>query len=180
MSVSEKDLKDQLEGLDWGVGAPPAPDSAPESTAAADPATEGAASPSSGDALDIDVAVAGVKPPRVRRARKAAVRRGPNAQALLDAVKDGATVASATPPSGRRPRTAAPDVLVQANEGPATIALFDAMWKEVGSKLARSIGRAKASRQDAALGWYMLLLAMRERDAKKYNTHPVTTNIHSM
>jgi len=58
-------------------------------------------------------------------------------------------------------------VLVAAGEGPAVVALFDQMWRDVGAKLARGIGRPKASRQDAALGWYMLLLAMRERDAAK-------------
>lgn len=164
MSISESDLKEQLEGLDWGTQASAAPEAALQAAAP----DSGGAGDGTDAALDIDVAVPGVRPPRARKARSARqAKRGPNAQALLDAARNGDTVEAHTGGSGRRSRTAAPDVLVSAGEGPATIALFDAMWKDVGSKLARSIGRAKASRQDAALGWYMLLLAMRERDAKK-------------
>jgi len=168
LSVTESDLKDQLENLDWGV---PAPTPAPEGVVEAEASSESSASdsPDQGDPLAIDVAVPGVKPARVRKARTVRVRRQPNAQALLDATTRGQTVAANVPSRavGRRGRNVAPDVLVQAGEGPAVIALFDAMWKDVGSKLARSIGRAKASRQDAAIGWYALLLAMRERDAAK-------------
>jgi hypothetical protein len=173
LTVSENDLKEQLADLDWGTGAgadapgytTPAPGASEKGEAAA-PAPSGAGGLDGLDALD--VAVAGVKPARQRKARTARVKRQPNAEALLDAARDGQTV-EANAPSGatRRSRTTAPDVLTSAGEGPAVIALFDSMWKEVGSKLARGIGRPKASRQDAALGWYMLLLAMRERDAKK-------------
>jgi hypothetical protein len=165
LSVTESDLRDQLENLDWGV---PAPTPAPEGVVGVE-AAESSDSPDQGDPLAIDVAVPGVKPARVRKARTVRVRRQPNAQALLDATRAGQTVAANEPSRavGRRGRNVAPDVLVQAGEGPAVIALFDAMWKDVGSKLARSIGRAKASRQDAAIGWYALLLAMRERDAAK-------------
>jgi hypothetical protein len=46
------------------------------------------------------------------------------------------------------------------------MALFEQMWREVGHGLALEVGRPKASKQDAALGWYMLLLAMRARDAR--------------
>jgi hypothetical protein len=66
----------------------------------------------------------------------------------------------------RRPRDTAADILVSRGESPAVMALFESMWKDVGSGLAREVGRPKASRQDAALGWYMLLLAMRARDAR--------------
>jgi len=172
MTVSESDLKEQLEGLDWGTDTPEAQN---RPTDTPDPQIEGTVEPEGGDTLDsLDVSVAGVKPPKARkprRARAARVARQPNAQALLDAARGGDTVAAnapgSTPVQGRRGRNEAPEVLVQANEGPATISLFDTMWRDVGSKLARGIGRAKASRQDAAIGWYMLLLAMRERDAKK-------------
>ena len=162
MAVTESDLKEQLEGLDWGV-------SAPGSTPPAE--AQASAPPDTGDSLDsLDVSVAGVKPPKARKARKMRVKRGPNAQALLDATRAGQTVEANSPDrasGSRRGRNTAPDVLTAAGEGPAVVALFDAMWKDVGSKLARSIGRAKASRQDAAIGWYALLLAMRERDAAK-------------
>jgi len=174
VTTSESDLKEQLEGLDWGTDAP-----APEVTLLGTQTLEergDAPTPDQGggDSLeDLDVSVAGVKPakPKKARARKVRVVRQPNAQALLDAAKSGQTVAAnapgSTPSVGRRGRNEAPEVLVKAGEGPAVIALFDAMWKDTGSKLARSIGRAKASRQDAAIGWYALLLAMRERDAAK-------------
>lgn len=46
------------------------------------------------------------------------------------------------------------------------MALFEKMWKDVGHGLALEVGRPKASRQDAALGWYMFLLAMRARDER--------------
>lgn len=171
MSVSENDLRDQLENLDWGV-----PTRAPE------PEEQGSTPPliaaprevdAELDALDtstsgldtLDVSVAGVQPKAApRRAR--AVKRQPTAQALLDATRKGQTVA-ANAPSGRVRRGRKDVPLVLAQEGPAVAALFDEMWREVGSKLAKSIGRSKASRQDAAIGWYALLLAMRERDAAK-------------
>lgn len=160
MATSEADLKDQLADLDWGTKA----QAAPVLLGQAD-------MPTGGDPLDIDVGVPGVKPAAPKRTRRGGrdVKRQPRAQALLDAARDGQTVAASTPAQGasRRGRNTAPDVLIQAGESPAVIALFDAMWKDVGSKLARGIGRPKASRQDAAIGWYALLLAMRERDAKK-------------
>jgi hypothetical protein len=164
LATSESDLKEQLSDLDWGTASVTANGATePELPAPTPPVSEG---------LDtLDVAVAGVSPPKPRRqARKARVARQPVAQALLDAVKEGATVAANAPtraPGTRRGRNTAPDVLIQAGESPAVLALFEAMWKDVGSKLARGIGRPKASRQDAAIGWYALLLAMRERDAAK-------------
>jgi len=159
LTTSDLDLKNQLADLDWGTQAPAT--TAPQSEAKADAGSNGLS--------DLDVAVAGVKPKKAKaapRARRPRVVRGPKAQELVDAVVAGDTVAAHSPPAGRRPRTAQADVLLAAGEGPAIVALFDQMWRDVGSKLARSIGRSKASRQDAAIGWYMLLLAMRERDAK--------------
>lgn len=169
MATSEADLKNQLADLDWGTAAAKAPEVlAPEGVSTPAPAIQD-------DSLDaLDVGVAGVSAPKARKSRRGgrAVRvvRQPVAQALLDAVTDGQTVQANAPdrvPGSRRGRTTAPDVLTQAGESPAVLALFDSMWKNVGSKLARGIGRPKASRQDAAIGWYALLLAMRERDAAK-------------
>jgi|SRR5215471_523604 len=168
MTVSESDLKNQLEGLDWGTDAPVP---AREVAASTPPLGAPEAVPVTLDALD--VSVPGVKPPRrAKRVRqRAAAPRGPKAQEILDAARAGQTVAANAPTrvqgGVRRNRKTAPDVLVAAGEGPAVIALFEQMWKDVGSKLARGIGRPKISRQDAAVGWYMLLLAMRERDASK-------------
>ena len=160
MATSETDLREQLADLDWGTESAPASAPTPEPTPAQD---------TSSDGLDFDVAVPGVstRPPKKTRSRAKNVKRGPNAQALLDAARGGDTVAANAPAGARRGRNTAPDVLVQAGESPAVLALFEQMWKEVGSKLAKGIGRPKASRQDAAIGWYALLLAMRERDAAK-------------
>jgi len=158
LATSENDLKEQLADLDWGTDKPVPTRSQADSDAASDTGLD-----------TLDVSVAGVQP-KARRARTTRssgrgvrVVRGPKAQELVDAVVAGQTVESQTPRS-RRSRTVQADVLLAAGEGPAIIALFDKMWRETGSALARSIGRSKASRQDAAVGWYMLLLAMRERD----------------
>ena len=165
MATSESDLKEQLADLDWGTET-----SAPAPELVGVTAMPEAPADTSGDALDFDVAVPGVstRAPRKVKTRAPKVKRGPNAQALLDAARDGQTVDANQPAVGqRRGRNTAPDVLTQAGESPAVLALFEQMWKDVGSKLAKGIGRPKASRQDAAIGWYALLLAMRERDAAK-------------
>lgn len=174
MATSEADLKDQLGALDWGTMAQAAPDAVAPATAATDVSTP---APGDSSGLDsLDVGVAGVKPPKQPKSRRGgrAVRvvRQPVAQSLLDATVAGQTVAANAPAAdrtvlSRRGRNTQPDVLTSAGESPAVIALFDAMWRDVGSKLARGIGRPKASRQDAAIGWYAMLLAMRERDAAK-------------
>ena len=168
MATSEADLKNQLADLDWGTGTPVATSTTTGTAVNVEAVTT---PPSEGDSLDsLDVGVAGVSAPKTRRTRRGGravkIVRGPVAQGLLDATQAGQTVA-ANAPTTRRGRNTAPDVLTAAGESPAVIALFNTMWKDVGSKLARSVGRPKASRADAAIGWYALLLAMRERDAAK-------------
>jgi hypothetical protein len=58
------------------------------------------------------------------------------------------------------------DVLDKYGESPAVAALFESMWREAGHSMALEIGRPKASKQDAAIGWYMFLQAMRQRDSR--------------
>jgi hypothetical protein len=58
------------------------------------------------------------------------------------------------------------DVLQKFGESPAVMALFESMWREAGHEMALQIGRPKASKQDAAIGWYMFLQAMRQRDSR--------------
>lgn len=151
MTTTESDLATQLGELDWGTEdtSSPAPAIAEETYASA---TTGAQSDDA--SLDsLDVSVPGVVP-KVRKVRVVAPR-PPRAPRPARRVPDENRQRAA--------RDSAPAILVAAGESPATIALFEQMWKSEGLKLARSIGRAKVSKADAAIGWYTMLLAMRQR-----------------
>jgi hypothetical protein len=152
--LNDAELAAHLQGLDWGSAAPQVSQGAREDE---------------GGVLELsrlDVGVAGVAP---RKEKVRAARRSHHkavAPAVSAAAAEPEPDSSSSAARSRRPKDTPPDILAARAESPAVIALFESMWKEVGHGLAVEAGRPKASRQDAALGWYMLLLAMRKRDAR--------------
>lgn len=163
--IDEKDLAAQLSDLDWGTPAAkpvsvpqvvtPEVDTGPVGGLAKTPLAE------------IDVSVPGVRArtPKVARIGKRSHHKAkPAPAAVPQGVTPATAVAEAT--RSRRPRDTEMDVLAKYGESPAVMALFESMWKEAGHRMALDIGRPKASKQDAAIGWYMFLEAMRQRDAK--------------
>jgi hypothetical protein len=129
-------LTTDIQALNWGTDAPEI-EIVPEPVA--DPSGLG----------DIDVAVPGART-RVREVKKERPHTSSGAAGGARA--------------RRRGRGAPPDIL--ARESAPVQALFEKMWKDNGIALARSVGRARVSKADAAIGWYTLLLAMRARDGK--------------
>lgn len=150
----EVTIGEALSGLDWGTTAPQIAVEAPSGART--------------DLDGLDVSVQGV-PERPAKARRIRRKRGPTTRQVVGAAsaKEASEGVRTASPRARRGKDTPVDVLIQAGESPAVQALFDVMWREVGSRLAKQIGRSKASRQDVAVGWYMLLLAMRDRDAQR-------------
>lgn len=159
-TTADNELATALSELDWGAGA-----------TRVQPVLEPRGE------LEIDVSVPGVRevPARVKRSHhkpKTVVVVGESEprSTVVEQVEPAPVPQGAVAAAGsvrtRRPKDAAPDVLVLAGEGPAVVALFEAMWRESGHQLALGIQRPKASKQDAAIGWYMFLQAMRQRDAR--------------
>jgi hypothetical protein len=169
MTDSDTELGKQLEALDWGAGRTevtqtearayiaPRPKKLPRKDrhAVGDDSVPAPAAPQvevTHELDGLDLEIPGVKP-RVRRVH----RKTAGAEVVVPA-----HIHVARP---RRPRDTQPDILVARGESPAVIALFEQMWRTVGHQLALDVSRPKASKQDAALGWYMFLMAMRARDA---------------
>lgn len=158
--MTDSELAKQLSDLDWG--AKTAGNAALTVVPKTDPTVVGSHDVA---ALDVDVSIPGVAPrtrlvsgPKPKRSHHKKKPVG-DRHAVGDVVSQAEEVVR-----GRRPRDTQMDILVRRGESPAVMALFESMWREVGHSLALEVGRPKASKQDAALGWYMLLLAMRARD----------------